>query len=497
MANVHLNRHLSTELLAHYEHDFAHHDDDGDLWHDSPNVRQLHLMNRWKYVHGRYIMHAGIGYLNENREGGQLLTVANPFCILINARRGEAYMKHAYLLNREHNTNLAFLATGNLFSLDGTFGDALHRHLAERQLGISSQLMLEHDFNPDHALSAGLSFNIDNANETLRLAVLQGGEMEWREYTPGIYAQYTYTPSYRFTAMAGLRADCSSLNGFYLTPRMHLKWVPADWLTLRGSAGMGHRSVRPLAENHYILASGRIIDMAPGVTSLLPMTLQEQMQFQPSLESAANTGLSAAFYIPAGERTITLNAEYYYTDFLRQLVVDYDSEPTRILLYDLNGRSFSHTAQVDANYDFTDELNLLVAFRYNHVMCTYGGKLLEKPLQSRYKGLATLGWKPMMGIWQVDVTLSVNGSGRMPAHIPAGEMLAGSKEFPAYMQLSAQLTREFRHFSLYIGGENLTGYRQPNPVIDAGNPWGPYFEPTLIWGPVHGAMAYGGIRFKR
>ena len=48
MANVHLNKRLNTELLAHYEHDFAHHDADGDLWHDSPNVRQLHLMNRWK-----------------------------------------------------------------------------------------------------------------------------------------------------------------------------------------------------------------------------------------------------------------------------------------------------------------------------------------------------------------------------------------------------------------------------------------------------------------
>ena len=54
----------------------------------------------------------------------------------------------------------------------------------------------------------------------------------------------------------------------------------------------------------------------------------------------------------------------------------------------------------------------------------------------------------------------------------------------------------FRHFSLYIGGENLTNYRQPHPIINAANPWASDFEPTLIWGPVHGIMAYAGIRMN-
>lgn len=496
MANVHINKKLSTELLGHYEHDFAHHDDDGDLWHDSPNVSQLHLQNRWKYVSGRYIMHAGAGYLQEEREGGQLLTAANPYRVLIDGRRLDAYMKHAYLLNREHNTNLALTATAYRYDLDGTFGNQTHRTLDERQWGMSSLLMLEHDFNEDHSLSTGLSFNAESADEGLHMGG-QDGTVEWREYTPGAYAQYTYTPSYKFTAMAGLRFDHSSLNGNYLTPRMHLKWVATDWMTLRGSAGLGHRSVRPLAENHYILASGRTIDMAPGMLSLLPMTLGEQMHCQPTLESAVNTGISAAFYIPVDGKTITLNAEYYYTDFMNQLVVDYDSDPSAILLYNLDGKSFSHTAQVDASYDFSDELNLLVAFRYNHVRCTYGGQLMEKPLQSRYKGLATVAWKPMMGIWQVDVTLALNGGGRMPTpYTLADGTPSWDERFPAYLQLSAQLTREFRHFALYVGGENLTGYRQPLTVINATNPWSAGFEPTMIWGPVHGVMLYGGIRMK-
>lgn len=483
MANVHLNHHLSTYLLAHYEYDFGHHDDDGDLWHDSPAVKQLHLMNRWKYAKGRYILHAGMGYLQEEREGGQMLTVANPFRVLIGARRAEGYMKHAFLLNREHNTNIALLANGFTYRMDGTFGPKLY---GIDQRNFNSQLVLEHDFTPDHNLSTGLSLSGERNVESGMLVDASGTLYTLNyplstELTPGAFAQYTYTPNYKLTAMGGLRIDHSTLyDRTLVTPRLHLKWVPTDHITMRVSTGKGFRTPHALAENHYLLASGRTL-----VIDDLPM------------EEAWNSGISTSFYIPAGGRNITLNAEYYYTDFLHQAVVDYDSDPTKITIADLDGRSFSHTAQVDASYDFNEELNLLMAFRYNHVRCTYGGELMEKPLQSRYKGLVTLGWKPMMGIWQVDVTLSLNGGGRMPKpYTLADGSATWDDEFPAYPQLNAQLTREFRHFSLYIGGENLTNYRQPNPIIGANNPWVATFEPTMIWGPVHGIMLYGGIRMK-
>lgn len=474
MANVHLNHHLSTELLAHYEHDFGHHDDNGDLWHDSPSVRQLHLMNNWKYMKGRYIMHAGVGYLQEEREGGQLLSVANPYRVLIGAKRAEAYMKHAYLLDRVHNTNLALMATGSLYGLDGTFGSRLY---GVGQRSLNSQLVLEHDFSDDHNLSTGISFSAEQMDETL--TGVQPTDV--LELTPGAYAQYTFSPSYKFTAMGGVRVDHSTLyDRTYFTPRMHLKWIPSDYLTLRASTGKGYRTPHALAENHYLLASGRTL------------SIQNLPQ-----EEAWNSGVAATVYIPAGDRSVQVNAEYYYTHFLHQAVVDYDSDPTRIIIADLSGRSYSHTAQVDASYDFSDELNVLMAFRYNHVMCTYGSRLLEKPLQSRYKGLVTIGWKPMMGIWQVDVTLALNGGGRMPTpYTLADGSLSWDEEFPAYPQLNVQLAREFRHFSIYVGGENLTNYRQPDPIINASNPWNATFEPTMIWGPVHGVMVYGGIRMK-
>jgi len=65
-----------------------------------------------------------------------------------------------------------------------------------------------------------------------------------------------------------------------------------------------------------------------------------------------------------------------------------------------------------------------------------------------------------------------------------------------YEQVSAQITRWFRHWSVYIGGENLTGFRQKQTIIHAEDPWSGSFDPTMVWGPVHGAMFYAGIRIN-
>ena len=476
MGNIHLNHHLSTEVLAHYEKDFMHMDEDGDGWHDAPALEQLHLQNRWYYAKGRYIMHAGIGFLHENREGGQMKDFSpTPYPVRIKAERVDSYMKHAFLLDAEHNTNLALLANYSHYDLESTFGAQDYN---DRQGSLNAQLVLEHDFNDIHNISTGFSFNADRVDDEI---VAPGAPFRPKveEYTPGAYVQYTYKPNYHLTVMAGLRGDHSSLyDRTYVTPRLHVKWLPTEWLTLRGSAGKGYRTPHVLAEHHYLLTSGRTLQ----ITDPMPQ------------EEALNTGLSAALYIPVGERTMTVNAEYYYTDFMQQVVVDYDSDPTSIMLTALKGTSYSHTAQVDVTYDITEELNAMLAFRYNRVMCTYGGELREKPLQSRWKGLATMSWKPMMGIWQVDLTLQLNGPGRVPTYIDADGTTVAGHDFPVYPQLNLQVTREFRHFSLYVGGENLTNYRQPDPVINAANPWSATFDPTLVWGPVHGIMAYAGIR---
>ena len=460
-ANIHLNSQLSTELLAHYQDDFGHHDINDDGFLDQANVRQWNLQNRWHYRSHNYIFHGGIGMIKEKREGGQTGHTSHAshlYKIDIETDRYEGYMKHAFILNPEHGTNIALMTNLSMHQLDANYG---HKQYYVNQKNAYAQLLFETNFTKQHSLSAGLSLNHDYLTK------------DEKETTPGIYAQYTYNLNDKVVAMAGLRADYSSRYGTFVTPRFHLKLTPNEIVSLRLSVGKGYRTVWALAENNYLLASGR--------TLVIDDLKQEQ---------AWNSGISSSFYIPLFGRTLKLNAEYYHTHFNEQAIIDYGSNPTEIRITNLDGKSYSNTIQLDATYPVVKGLELTAAWRWNDVKCTYGGKLMEKPLTSRYKGLITASYKTPLGIWQFDATLQLNGGGRMPTPVNG----LWDEHFHGYEQVSAQITRWFRHFSIYFGGENLTGFRQKQPIINAADPWSSTFDPTMVWGPVQGAMFYVGTR---
>ena len=303
-----------------------------------------------------------------------------------------------------------------------------------------------------------------------------------KETTSGAYAQYTYTLGTKLTAMAGVRIDHSSIYGNFFTPRFHVKYSPVDAISIRLSAGKGYRTVFGLAEYNYLLASGRKFQITgDGLKQ----------------EEAWNYGVSTAFYIPMFGKTLKLNAEYYYTDFKNQAVVDYESAKDLIAIYNLMGKSYSHTFQIDASYPLLKGLEITAAYRLNDVKCTYdyGKKLKEKPLTSKYKALFTASYKTPLGLWQFDATVQLNGGGRNPEPYQLADgSQSWSPRFRSFEQVSAQVTRWFRHWSIYVGGENLTGFKQKTPIYGAGNPWGSDFEPTLVWGPVEGRMFYAGVR---
>lgn len=455
--NLHLSDKLSTVLLLHGENDWGSHDDNGDGFMDKPNRRQVNLMNRWKLTAGNYLFHGGVQLLSEKREGGQTdhhqqqSGTTHPYTIALKTDRYAAYMKHAFILSPEHNSNVALMANVSLHKIDAHYG---HKYYDLNQTSVYSQLMYETDLAPHHSISVGGNIQYD------------GIEHE-RETTTGAYAQYTYNLNERIVAMAGLRADHSSLFGWYVTPRVHLKWIPTDLLTLRATAGRGLRTIHPMAEMHYLLASGRTL-----------------VSGGPQQESAWNMGLSTALNLPLGGETLRLSGEYYYTTFAHQAVVDYESDASLIQVSPLDGRSYSHTLQVEATYPVFKGFTLTAAYRLNDVRQTIGGVLTERPLTSKYKGLLTASYKNPLQTWQFDATLQLNGGGR----------IVGNERFKSYEQLSAQITREFRYLAVYVGGENLTNFRQQDPIRNAHSPFDSSFESTLVWGPVHGRMLYAGIR---
>lgn len=484
-ATLKLSKRWSTSLLAHYENETMAHDANHDGFADIPRVEQYNLWNRWAYMGDHYVFQAGIKALSEWRNSGQVNHGGNPgqelYKIGIDTRRYEAFTKNAYIFNKEKNTNLALILQGTFHNQNAVYG---HKLYDVDQTNVYASLLFETEFSKQHSLSTGLSFNYDGYDQRYRLTndvELPRLKSFEKESVPGAYVQYTYNLEDKLILMGGIRGDYSSMHGFFVTPRAHVKYNPNEFVNFRLSAGKGYRTNHVLAENNYLLASSRKVRIAGDLDQ----------------EEACNYGASISSYIPLLGKTLNLNAEYYYTDFLKQVVVDMDTDPHEIAFYNLNGRSYSHVFQVEANYPLFKGFTLTAAYRFTDAKTTYNGELKERPLTSRYKGLVTASYKTPLEIWQFDATLQLNGGGRMPSrYILEDGTPSWSARYGSFEQLSVQITRYFRRWSIYVGGENLTNFKQKNPIIDAANPWGENFDSTMIWGPVHGAKAYIGIRFN-
>jgi outer membrane receptor for ferrienterochelin and colicins len=475
--SIHLNDRLSTATLLHFENRQMDHDGNSDGFMDMPKLRQYNLMHRWAYVSPVWISQLMLRGLHDERDGGQSHKHANPasseplYSTSVKTNRYEMQWKNGFTINADHNTSVALMLHGSWHDADHIFG--MTQYDVTQKNGYV-QLMFETDFNDNHNLSVGASFNHDYYDERFNpLGASANAESKvTKETTPGIYAQYTYKLGEKLTVMPGVRWDHSNRYGSFVTPRLHIKYSPSSVITFRASAGKGYRSPHALAENVTLLASGRDIIIDSDIKQ----------------EEAWNVGASIGMNIPISGKNLELNAEYYYTDFKHQMIMNLDGAKGEhtLSIENLDGKSYSHTIQVDATYPLLSGMSATAAFRLNDVKCTYDGVLRKKPLTSRYKGLLTLSYKTPLELWQFDVTGQLNGGGE----------LYDQSRYPAYFQLQAQITRDFRNFSLYLGGENLTNYKIDNPIIDSHHPWSADFDATQVWGPITGAMAYIGVRFK-
>ncbi|MBR1889398.1 MAG: TonB-dependent receptor [Alloprevotella sp.] len=474
-ANVHMGKRWSAGVLAHFENGWGHHDKNKDGFEDDPMVRQYNMALRTAYFSDNYIFQAFVRGLSENRKSGQLHNMASmssPYRILLETEHYDAFAKQAFILNKDHGTNLALILSGSWHDADARYGQKSYDVTQEN--GYAS-LLFETNFTPQHSLSAGWNLNYDHFKQKANLLTTEAPADFNSETTNGLYAQYTYNLDDKLVLMGGFRVDHSNVFGTFVTPRAHIRYLPAKWVTLRLSAGKGYRTVHALAENHYLVASGRKL--------LIQNNLPQ--------EAAWNYGFSSQFAIPIHGKKLDIGLEYYFTDFQRQVLIDYDLSPEEIHIGAKNGSSFSHTIQIEASYPVIRGLNLTAAWRWQDAKAHYGHIFRTRPLNNRYKALLSASYKTPLELWQFDATFQLNGPGRIPTTLSQTPT-----HYKAYGQLSAQITRWFRHFSIYAGGENLTNFKQKNPIIGANDPWSNSFDPTLVWGPTTGAMGYIGIRYE-
>lgn len=481
MGGWQLKDHLYTGVLAHYGGSFMTMDGNHDSFADMPKIQNANLANRWFYKHGNYTFQAFVRGLYDRRRGGQMAdTIANPYRINLNTWRVDGYMKNGYVFDEESGSSVAVVTALSYHDQDNYYGS---RNWRANQLNAYLNALCQLNFegsgevDNDHRLTTGLSLNVDNYRENLNLLPQALNRLE---IVPGIFAEYNLKYENMLSLVAGVRADYSTRYGPFVTPRMNIRYTPFEWWTLRGSVGMGYRSPNMIADNAFILPSSRVLHLTSDIRQ----------------ERAVNTGLSTTFYIPLGSKELQLSMEYYYTHFLNSLIVDMDQDKHAVHIYnqtDMPGaKSFAHSAQIEASIEVLRGWTWTAAFRYTDVeqttICSDGiARLRPKALTNRYKGVITTSYQTPLKKWQFDVTAQFNGVSRVPDGF--------EQPFTWYPQLMAQVTKYWRTCSLYVGAENMTNFKQENPIVDSFHPYGPDFDASMVCGPTMGWKIYVGFRY--
>ena len=484
--NEAVSEHWKTMLMVHgnYMQNKLDHNDDNFL--DMPLVKQLNVYNRWRYHSGNNLeAQLGIKALTEERNGGEQdfdmdkdKGTMNAYGTQIKTNRVEVYTKTGLVFPENPGKSVGWQNDFVYHEMKSFFG---LKNYDGKQWSYYSNLIYQGSLDKinRHQYRVGASFLLDKFEENY-----DEPDNEYQRNVlftvPGLFAEYTYNYLEKFAAIVGLRGDYHNEFGMFITPRINVKYNFTDQLVMRASAGNSFRTANIIADNIGQMASAKILIVKDDL--------------QP--ERAWNGGVNLTWKFKINKRNASLSADAYRSDFTNQVIADPYSDDNYIQFYNLDGKSYAQSFQIAVNYELFNNFELRLAYKLDDVQITYY-KLgtVEKPLVARNKALLNLSYETENKKWKANFTTQFDGKKKLASsHMHNGIEENPDKLSPAYVVLNAQLTKVFRKFEIYAGGENLTNYKQHQPIISAENPFDKSFDATDIWGPIMGIKIYAGIR---
>ncbi len=483
-----LGESLSTNLLLHGRSDWAKVDQNGDGFLDQPLGQTFVGSNRWFFfdksgfeiqggVKGVYLDNTGG---QERYEKGMEQVEGNPWGYRQKIQRVEGWAKIGKVFSEKVWKSMGLQLSGVYHDQQSTYGG---RSYKGRQESFYANYIYQTIIsNTNHIIKGGASFVADNYKENFA-----GTPYSRREYVPGAFVEYSYSYLTRFNLVAGLRADYHNLFGAFVTPRLHVRYAPADNSVFRASVGRAQRTANIFAENLGYMASSRNYVLSGNATDK-PYGLNPEV--------AWNMGVNFTQKFMLNYRDGSFSTDYYYTDFTNQVVVDIE-KPGEVRFYNLDGRSFAHSFQAQLDYEPLRKLDVRLAYRYYNVRSTYSGEQKLKPLVAAHRAFLNLGYETKNS-WKFDYTIQWIGPKRLPQRYSDDHGVVAGGDSPSFVQMNAQVSKSWKegNIEVYLGGENLTGYMQHDLITGADNPFGHNFDGSVIWGPGMGRSIYAGLRYK-
>lgn len=498
--NTHFNNKfsdkLSSSLFLHGNTRSAKNDMNNDGFLDGPIGKQVNILNRWQYNDAEkgIVSFLNLRYMNDEKQAGQVnfnpdtdKFTTNNWGSEINTEKIEISNKTGYVFPDMPYQSFGFQNSFQSHKQNSYFG--LNQYNIHQKSLYSNLLFNSIISNTRNKFTTGINFSYDDYNEFV--AVNFSRDFSRIDNSVGAFFEYTYDNSDNLSFIAGARVDNHNRLGTFITPRLHMRYNPWEDGVIRASAGRGKRAANIFAENQQLLASSRqfsILETDGKLYGLNP-------------ETAWNYGLSFIQKFKIAGKDSEFVLDYYRTDFQNQAIVDIDANAQQVLFYNLDGKSFANSFQAEFNIELIRHLNLKTSYKFYDVQSQYQTGQLERALQAKHRFFANVGYethiKDKGQQWKFDFTYNWLGEQRLPTTASNPTAYRLEEYAPSFAVMNMQVTRTFSSvFEMYVGGENIGNFKQSNGIIQNENPFGTYFDSSMIYGPTFGSMYYVGLRFK-
>ena len=494
--NSHLNHKISdkwqTGIYIHGNYRNTKFDRNKDGFLDNPLISQVNVMNRWQYLDAEkgWVSFINVRFMDDSKQTGQ-----NNFDPLIDKGRSEVWggeidtkrfdssLKLGYVFPQLPFQSFGFQFSYSNHDQDSYFG--LKTYDINHQSVYSNLLFNSIIGDTRSKFTTGLNFTYDIYDEFVNSI-----NFSRKEKSFGGFFEYAYDNSDNFSFTSGVRIDTHNLLGTYITPRLHIRYVPWEKGVLRASIGQGRKSGNVFAENQQLFASTRQIDIQSSGGKIYGL----------DPEVAWNYGLSYLQGFNLFNRKGDITFDYYRTHFQNQVVVDWEN-PQRISFYNLDGESYANSFQTEVNYYVDDFTSLRLAYKFYDIETDYFSGKLSKPLTPNHRLFANISYETKkiddIKQWKFDLTYNFIGEQRLPDTSTNPVEYQLGEYSNSYSLLNTQITKVFTEkFEMYFGVENLTDLKQKNPILASDDPFGDSFDSTIIYAPIFGRMLYSGLRFK-
>jgi outer membrane receptor for ferrienterochelin and colicins len=495
--NTHFNTKVSdkwaTSFFLHGNTRVAKNDMNHDGFLDNPLGKQINMVNRWQYSNPEtgWVSFINFKFMKDEKQTGQLefdknrdKLTTNYWGSEINTNRFDFTSKVGYVFKYMPFQSIGFQNAYSNHNQDSYFG--LNQYAIQQQSYYSNLIFNSIINNTMHKFATGLNFTYDKYAEFVNLT-----DVGRTDNSVGGFFEYTFDNNDKFSYILGGRLDYHNRLGVFFTPRLHVRYNPWDKGVFRISAGRGKRAANIFAENQNLFASSRtfsVLDTNGKIYGLNP-------------EIAWNYGFSFTQNFMLFGKPADVTIDFYRTDFQNQAVVDVMQSAQQVLFYNLKGKSFATSLQLDFNIELKKHLNIRTAYKYYDISTDYLSGSFQRPLQAKHRFFANLEYETHLKAkgqqWKFDYTLNWLGSQQLP-NTASNTIADRMAEFsPSFAVMNMQITKVFsKTFEAYVGGENIGNYRQEKALLGASNPFGSTFDTSIIYAPVFGQMYYAGLRFK-